>query len=295
MAKRPRGFLASYNPRGKADLLLAVEAVLAEYQDQLPLTARQIFYRLVGAYGYEKTERSYQRLCEMLVLARRGRRIPFESIRDDGPAVVQPNLWQSGADWLTAIQRSANEVRLSPWEAQPFYVEVIAEAGGMVPMLASVADPYGITVRSGGGFDSLTAKHELARHYASKGKPCIVLHVGDFDPSGEALWHNLNEDVGAFVTAMGGAVTVERIAVTPEHRDEFNLPTAPPKKTDKRSVFPEGEQTVQAEALPPDLLQEILRNAIEARIDLDALAATKAEEASTRQWLSERLSTLTTE
>ena len=75
----------------------------------------------------------------------------------------------------------------------------------------------------------------------------------------------------------------------------LSLPTAPPKKTDRRSVFPEGEQTVQAEALPPDLLQEILRNAIEARIDLDALEATKAEEASTRQWLSERLSSLTTE
>ena len=45
-----------------AGLLGQVEAVLDEYADYLPLTVRQIFYRLVGAYGYEKTERAYARL-----------------------------------------------------------------------------------------------------------------------------------------------------------------------------------------------------------------------------------------
>ena len=45
-------------------LLVPVNAVLHEYADHLPLTIRQIFYRLVGAHGYEKTEQAYDRLIE---------------------------------------------------------------------------------------------------------------------------------------------------------------------------------------------------------------------------------------
>ena len=62
---RPRGFIVDWNPKPKTLALLDdVKKVLEEYHDQLPLTARQIFYRLVGAYGYEKTEQAYGRLLE---------------------------------------------------------------------------------------------------------------------------------------------------------------------------------------------------------------------------------------
>ncbi len=52
---RPKGF-APYKPREKTRQVLAqVEDVLETYRDYLPLTIRQIFYRLVGNYGFEKT------------------------------------------------------------------------------------------------------------------------------------------------------------------------------------------------------------------------------------------------
>lgn len=292
--KRPRGFTEGYKPRGSnIELLAAVQEVLEEYSDQLPLTCRQIFYRLVGKLNYEKSEQAYSRLTEMLVLARRGGAIPFDHIRDDGNAVQAPQLFASSLDWLDAVQKSAKWMRLSPWDLQPTYVEVICEAGGMVPMLARIADPFGVTVRSGGGFDSLTVKHELAQHYARQGKPVVVLHIGDYDPSGEALWTNLSEDVGAFCQSLGTDFSVKRLAVTPEHRDHYGLPTAPPKKSDKRSVFPEGEQTVQAEALPPDLLQSILKQALEAELDLDALELTQERQRLAREWLTKLLADLT--
>jgi hypothetical protein len=292
MAKRPRGFLDSYQPRSNAELLAQVQQVLEEYRAQLPLTCRQIFYRLVGKHNYPKDERAYKRLTELLVLARRGRVIPFDEIRDDGPSVSCPQLWDSPESWLQAVQRSAQQFRLSPWPDQPRYVEVICEAGGMVPMLARVASPFGVTVRSGGGFDSLTAKHELAQHFAAQTKPVTVLHIGDFDPSGEALWMNLEEDVGAFCRAMGADMNVERLAVTPLQQREFNLPTAPAKPRDvknRASIWDADAETVQAEALPPDLLQGILRTTLEARLDLDALEATREREAEMRESLTSKL------
>ena len=55
--RRPKGD-APWRPQRQTYVLLdQVHAVLDEYAEHLPLTVRQIFYRLVGAYGYEKTER----------------------------------------------------------------------------------------------------------------------------------------------------------------------------------------------------------------------------------------------
>ena len=113
---RPRGYLDSYVPnRASRELLNCVEMVLEEYRDQLPLTCRQIFYRLVGRYSYEKTEKAYHRLTELLVKARRARLIPFDQIRDDGATVLTPNLYDSADEWLHTIKWRASRFRLSPW------------------------------------------------------------------------------------------------------------------------------------------------------------------------------------
>jgi hypothetical protein len=49
---RPRGYLTGWTPRADTQALItAAQAVLAEYRDYLPMTCRQIFYRLVGAHG----------------------------------------------------------------------------------------------------------------------------------------------------------------------------------------------------------------------------------------------------
>ncbi len=96
---RVRG-LAAWQPQRKTlGLLAVVQAVLAEYAAYLPLTIRQIFYRLVGAYDYDKTERAYARLGEHLNRARRAGMIRFEAIRDDGVTVAEP-LAGAGASEL---------------------------------------------------------------------------------------------------------------------------------------------------------------------------------------------------
>ena len=95
-------------------LLERVRGVLGEYEDHLPLTIRQIFYRLVGAHAYEKDERAYERLCEMLNRARRGRMIPMDAIRDDGGTILAPNAWDSGEEFLDIVRRQAEKPRARP-------------------------------------------------------------------------------------------------------------------------------------------------------------------------------------
>jgi hypothetical protein len=82
---RARGYIEAYRPqRATVELIAMAQEVLEAYRQYWPLTARQVFYRLVGAYGYDKTEAAYGRLCHHLANARRGKRVPFSAIRDDG-------------------------------------------------------------------------------------------------------------------------------------------------------------------------------------------------------------------
>jgi hypothetical protein len=278
---RVRGF-AGWQPRGPTrDLLDQVRSVLREYTEYLPLTLRQIFYRLVGAHGYEKTERAYERLGEHLNRARRARLILMHVIRDDGGQRINPYQWASAESFLRSVRQGASSLRLDRTAGQNTRLAVICEAAGMAPQLAAVADEYGIPVISSGGFDSTTERHRLAEEAAAQNRPTEYLHIGDHDPSGVHLFLAFAEDVEAFAADLGGAVQFTRLQVT-----DLDLPTAPPKATDRRAF---AGETCQAEAIPPDMLARILRDGIEERIDHDALAAVLAEEEEARQFLLQRL------
>ena len=94
---RVRG-MARWNPRADTiDLLDAVKGMLIEYAAYLPMTFRQIFYRLVGAHGYDKTEQAYARLGEHLNRARRASLIEFDAIRDDGSDIQTKIGWDNAA------------------------------------------------------------------------------------------------------------------------------------------------------------------------------------------------------
>jgi hypothetical protein len=221
--------------------------VLDEYHDQLPLTLRQIFYRLVGAYEYEKTERAYKRLAEAMNKARRAQLISMDDIRDDGFTRELTPYFDDVDDFFNTVREWANNFRLDRQRGQERRLVIWAEASGMVPQLVSVADPFGIEVMSSGGFDSLTDKHRMGKRW--RDQSITVLHLGDHDPSGVHVFSCLDEDIEAFAASYGGDVEFVRIAVTPEQARLYGLPSAPPKATDNRRF--DGDETWQCEARAP--------------------------------------------
>lgn len=281
---RPRGF-ADWNPRPDTLALVGqVQSVLDEYREHLPLTVRQVFYRLVGTVGYDKTERAYARLCETVNRARRARLLPFAAFRDDGGSRHAPHGYDTPAQFLRGLRWQAEGFKLDRQRGQPVRLWLLCEAAGMAPMLARAAGPYGVPVLSSGGFDSLTAKHDLARELteaAEGGQAVEVLHIGDLDPSGVHLFTSLAEDVQAMCYGLHpeSAPRFTRLAVTPAQAAALALPTAPPKPTDRRAFT--GD-TVQAEAIPPDVLSRMVRDAIEDRQDEGTMRDLLAYEADAR-------------
>ena len=231
MTARPRGFITDWRPRAATHQLLdEAQAVLDEYRDQLPLTLRQIFYRLVGAHGYEKTEQAYKRLGELLNKARRARLIDMDAIRDDGFTSQLTTFFANAEAFINNAIAWAEELRLDRQKGQARRLVVWCEASGMVPQLARIADPYGIEVCSSGGFDSLTDKHRIGRLWAGR-RAITVLHLGDHDPSGVHVFSSLAEDIEEFAADYGGDVEFVRVAVTPGPARQYNLPSAPPSQS----------------------------------------------------------------
>ena len=281
---RPRGF-AEWRPDADSQaLVVLIKGVLEEYAAYLPLTVRQIFYRLVGMHDYTKTESAYKRLCVTTSRARRAQLIPMAHIRDDGGIVNKPSYWTSPEDFLAAVQRQASQLKLDRQAGQPTRLVIMCEAAGMAPQLARVAHPYGITVMASGGFDSLTSKYEFASNCADDTE---VLHIGDHDPSGVHIFSALAEDITAFAEAeLDSDVTFTRLAVTPAQMKRYRLPTAPPKATDRRAFT---GQTCQAEALPPDVLAQIVEAAILERLDEPQYKRVLRDEKKAHKWLMSHL------
>jgi hypothetical protein len=219
-----------------------------------------------------------------MVLARRSRRIPFNAIRDDGWSRANPDCWNNPDHTWQAFLNAADGYVKDKRINQPYNVYLFAEAAGMMPQLARVADPYSVPVMSSGGFDSLTVKYDLGIEVLKNGKPAIFLHIGDYDPSGVCIYDSLVADIVIF---SNGLASFERIALTPEQIENYNLPTAPPKVTDKRGN--NVNETCQAEALPPDVLASIAEAAIREKYDMAQFEEDKRAEAEERAELLSRL------
>ena len=137
--------------------------------------------------------------------------IPMDVIRDDGGTISEPDHWDSAEQFMATIRAMAKDFTLDHSAGQKTRLVVICEAGGMVPQLARVAQPFGVMVMSGGGFDSTTDRHNFAAALAGHERATEVLHIGDHDPSGVSMFLAFLEDVEAFARELGGQATVTRL------------------------------------------------------------------------------------
>jgi hypothetical protein len=319
-----RGFIDNWRPQQKTLRRMAqVLEILSEYEQQLPLTIRQIFYRLVARYEYEKTINAYSNLSQMLTTARRARwetnegMLLFEAIRDDSFTAETASFFKDEAEFWQAVRNTAKRLRLDRMIGQERRLALWCESAGMIPQMRRLADPYGITVYNSGGFDKVTGKYEVAKAFSFTAlkQPITVLHIGDHDPSGIHIFETLSDDVIAFAQTLAeendfDAPDIEfvRVAVIPEQAHDLALPTALPNANDQRrfdefvvrhsSLFgPEyldndPDESWQAEALDPATLAQIVNDAIKSHINEVTLTILKEHEAKLREAVQKKLEKL---
>lgn len=123
-----RGY-APWHPQHKTQALIAdVKEILSSQADYLPLTVRQIYYMLVGSYGYSKTAKFYSSLIDALKRARRAEMIPFEEIRDDSIAAARYLTHRGVGDFWRQTGRRIDQYERDRQAGQEQYVELWCEA-----------------------------------------------------------------------------------------------------------------------------------------------------------------------
>lgn len=315
--------LAGFNnwkPTGESlTVLNAVMQVFEDYKDYLPLTGRQVFYRLVGAYGYPKDERAANKLYGILGRARRAGMLPFTHLRDGGGSTAVPQTFADEDAFWDGVKDDLKHYSRNRQAGQEIFIELFCEAPGMMPQLQKASFPYSVPVYGTRGYTGLSVVGEVARRALMRDVPTQILQVGDLDPSGVGIYETLSADVTAFVrqaarTAGNGKpilaqrlgvpewrtkqldgmpwpprIHFERIALTWDQVDEYDLPTAPPSSKDSRSKNWPYDDTAQAEALPPDILQQVVRDNIENHLDMLVYDDEVEREEQDRENIQERI------
>jgi len=241
---------------------------------------RQVFYRLVSAGVIEKTEAEYKNtVCRLLTIMRREHELPFEWIADNTRWMRKPRTYSSLED---ALDRTANFYRRALWDDQDVYVEVWLEKDALSGVLYEITERWDVPLMVTRGYPSLSFLYSAADNIREIGKPTFIYYLGDYDPSGvnipQVVERNLHE------LAPGASISFQRIAVNPDQIQSMGLLTRPTKTTDSRAKNFRGE-SVEADAIPPGVLKQLVEDSITAHVDEQALRTVEVAEESERNLL----------
>lgn len=264
--------------RTAADLAEVDQAIIAAAGDEPPVTLRGVFYRAVSAGAVEKTEHGYLLVYRRCLALRRAGRIPYSWITDGTRFVMKPDSYR---DIDAMLETAAASYRRALWNDQAVDVHVFAEKDAVSGVLYPVTSQWDVPLGVMRGYASESFVWNVAEALRATRWPSYMYNFGDHDPSGVDIWRNFEQKVRGF--APDADVHFERLAVTPEQIDEYHLPTRPTKSSNHSRGFV-GE-SVEVDALPPNVLRQLVETAITQHIDQHALEMTRVAEQSEREVL----------
>jgi hypothetical protein len=246
----------------------ALDEALTEIVDQYsPATVRQVFYQAVNRNLVPKSETKGYRVVQRRLVSLRGSgEIPYGHIVD-GTRYVHGQRRYNGLDEFTSY--AAGLYRKDYWATSDVNVEVWLEKDALKGVLIpTVVNECGLGLHVTRGFASITYLQEAAEDIEMDERPTYVYVLTDFDPSGVSIVEKVEEELTE--RAPFSDITVERLAVDREQIERWNLPTRPTKSTDTRaSKFRRihGTDSVELDAIPPDQLRQLVKNAIDSHME----------------------------
>jgi hypothetical protein len=250
--------------------------IIEEYlEDDLKLTLRQLYYQLVTKNIIANEEKEYQKLSYLLSNARLAGLVDWDAIED---RVRVPFKNSEFDDIEHLVEVAVDNYRLPRWADQKFYVELWVEKDALAGVLKPIADKYHITLMVNRGYSSQSAmyesaqriKHSMNKYNTEKG--CIILYLGDLDPSGEDMVRDIQDRLVMF----GAEAYVKKVALTKEQVDQYDPPPNPTKVDDPRAagyIKKYGHSSWEVDALPPTTLTKIIEDWLVRLVDKDKMDA----------------------
>jgi hypothetical protein len=279
---------------GKQPMLVAVLTVLDELREFWPLSLRSIHYHLLNdpplrhaskpGSRYRNDRACYGDLADLCTRGRVAEVIPMDAISDETRPVETWNIRQNAADY---IRDEINGFMRGYWrdlmQSQPNHVEVVGEKNTLLPMIQPVCQDYTVPLTIGRGFCSLPPRWQIFSRWRKSQKHDLVLIVlSDHDPDGEMIADALVGYMRDDFDIPSHRIHAVRAALTADQCTRFSIPADVEAKSSstnyQRFVRQHGTGACELEAVPPKRLQQMLRDAIESVMDLDAFKAEQDRE-----------------
>jgi hypothetical protein len=319
MGQRPRGALPGWRPttdRQKAILADLTARYEQHHRDgTLPRGPNGAFYDLRPAgmgngitryfkpakgEGWGPTEATAAHVQEVLVLARRAGIIDEDWVADGRAVPGSVPYYDEGAEKEAEFlvgRLSEATVDLDPQTHQPVYIESLCEAADLVPRLDRVANPLGVPVYPGSGFDGLKAKRAMGERAAERDKPTVVLHIGDRNKQGEDIYFAAAEDAVGWCEEEGEDGEVKPLDFDLDDLKELRNPDAwltfvrlgVSTAQAKALKLLDDDGKAEADAVPVKVMDGWLTDAIEALQDAACRERLLAEEAAERERLPDAI------
>jgi hypothetical protein len=268
--------------------------IFAEYQAAgYILTLRQLYYQFVSRDLLPNNVQSYKRLGSVINDARLAGLVDWELMEDRTRNLQVQPAWSNPAEIVSAC---AQQLRIDKWADQDYRPEVWCEKDALAGVFERVCQELQAPYFSCRGYTSQSEMWVAGRRLAAwtkKGQTPLIFHFGDHDPSGIDMTRDITDRLELFM----GGVKLERLALNMDQVEEHEPPPNPAKITDSRAaayIEMYGDKSWELDALPPDVLAGLVRDAILAVRDEDEWQAAVEREnehkrllgAVSQQWTS---------
>lgn len=261
------------------EVVARAESILNEYEAQgFLLTLRQLYYQFVARGLLANTQAEYKRLGKIINDARLTGLIDWQSIVDRTRELEKVTHWDSPEEIVWA---AAQSFRIDKWASQTYRPEVWIEKDALVGVIEKTCIGLDVPYLSCRGYISQSEMWVGAMRladYLHAGQSPVVLHLADHDPSGVDMTRDIQDRFDLFT---GGEIHVLRLGLNQDQIKQYDPPPNPTKITDSRAntyIAEHGLDSWELDALEPQVINELISNAVATYRDDREWAKAEAEE-----------------
>lgn len=278
----------NWNPRGDSlNLVVMANDIIDEYEVAgYILTLRQLYYQFVARGLIENTERSYKNLGSIITKARMAGLLSWEAIEDR--TRTHNDYWYEENE-TEPVKDLPRYIRYDQWARQHIYIEVWVEKEALGNVISRACDPLLVSHMACKGYLSASEAWRAGQRFEKKladGKDCLIIHLGDHDPSGIDMSRDNRERIETFTYGMG--VRLDRIALNMDQIEQYKPPPNPTKPKDSRTQDYKkryGLISWELDALEPAVMEKLITDEIEQYIDFNLWDDVTKQETETRRRL----------
>lgn len=254
------------------------------------MTIRQLHYGMVSRNLTPNTQKSYNQLAKIIKKGRYCGLIDWERIEDITRFKRELPHWENQRVFLESV---IPQYKKNLWTLQNYYVQIWCEKDAVFSTINKIAEKYRVPCFSCRGFSSTSSLWKASEDIIRKNKDCVIIYVGDHDPSGVFMPNDIKKRLNEFLTGhFNHTLTIEHCALTLDQIRQFKIPKQFAKVKDKRTMqYVKTYDTTNSwelDALPPKVLMEIIEQTLLKYLNIAFFEFSKKSETEERQDLSIR-------